>query len=649
MNQGNTENFCKEEILSMKEEANGTLFSNNDQQQEEEDMITGQENSLNKVYVNISTPQSSPQRSNLLSSPFQIISDSTFGAFGGKVSKTETKDDSFGDEELQIVSSSFQVDPEPSPDNEIQETNENDTSEVSTTDDFDVCKEYGYRYEYTLEEEHHSQDSSSSSSSSSHYEEQEEISQPSQGIFSKMKLTENTPTQNTEQSDQIYILGKTYHTYEYHAKRDDEANLFWFTYRCDFLEMKPYNMTSDAGWGCMYRAAQMILGQALRMHYKGREWRANKSLIQKRQDGFMRDLLTWFADYPTARKLTTRSHGAKYFMSGGESWYSLHNMVAAACARYDVLCGDWIGPTTAALVIRDILQLHSREIAKSRNDECTSESSELNLFQVYVASEGTIYRSDLQDLLVAKQNEVDMENYSDTKAAKKKSNTKMDPKYDHPLYESPVASLESEQQGPVEWDSSLLILIPLRLGLKEFDASTYRKSIAHVLSFPQSVGFIGGKPRHALWFYGATSDGSRVYGLDPHTVQRAPRRRLNISNNANEKRFHNEILFTDEYLRSIHCSKGSSMNMSRIDPSLALGFYCRGVHEFVDLEQRLKEMKQSEDFAKVPELFTIVNKKPNYDADISACMMDMMEGSSLTGIVQASNATRDVEDEYIML
>ncbi|GFH61592.1 hypothetical protein CTEN210_18068 [Chaetoceros tenuissimus] len=640
MNQENTEKVLeKAESLCKKKEANKTLSSHQEQD------ISLQQDSLNenKVYVNISTPQSSPTRANHLS-PFQMISESTFGSFA-KVSK-ETNDDSFGDEELQIVSS-FQVDPEPNDNVDDQETNENITLQESATamDDFDVCKEYGYRYEYTLED--HSQDSSSSSSS--HDEEQETVQTP-QGIFSKIKFTETTPSEITEKTctDQIYILGKTYHViHEYHARRDDEANLFWFTYRCDFLEMKPYNMTSDAGWGCMYRAAQMILGQALRMHYKDREWRADKNLLKKRQDSFMRDLLTWFADYPTARKLQWRN-GAKYFVSGGESWYSLHNMVAAACARYDVLCGDWIGPTTAALVIRDILQLHSREISKSSDN---SDSSDLNLFQVYVASEGTIYRSDLQDLLIAKQDAVVLENNSkqQTKADKKNSNTKTDPKYNHPLYESPVASLESEKQVPVEWDSSLLILIPLRLGLKDFDASTYRKSIAHVLSFPQSVGFIGGKPRHALWFYGATSDGSRVYGLDPHTVQRAPRRRLNISNDANVKRFHNEILFTDEYLRSIHCSKGSSMNMSRIDPSLALGFYCRDVHEFEDLHQRLKGMKQSEDFAKVPELFTIVDKKPNYDADISACMMDMMEGSSLGDNVQASNATHDVEDEYIML
>lgn len=56
-----------------------------------------------------------------------------------------------------------------------------------------------------------------------------------------------------------YVLGKTYHPInDYHPRRDDESSLFWFTYRCDFPEIAPYNITSDAGWGCMLRSLQML-------------------------------------------------------------------------------------------------------------------------------------------------------------------------------------------------------------------------------------------------------------------------------------------------------------------------------------------------------------------------------------------------------
>ncbi|KAL4117454.1 hypothetical protein PRIC2_011445 [Phytophthora ramorum] len=55
-------------------------------------------------------------------------------------------------------------------------------------------------------------------------------------------------------------------------KRSFEA-ILWFTYRRDFPSMTPYEHTSDAGWGCMLRSAQMLLGQALQRRLLGRDWR----------------------------------------------------------------------------------------------------------------------------------------------------------------------------------------------------------------------------------------------------------------------------------------------------------------------------------------------------------------------------------------
>lgn len=44
---------------------------------------------------------------------------------------------------------------------------------------------------------------------------------------------------------------------------------FRFTYRRDFPAFQPYAISSDSGWGCMLRAAQMLMGYALRRHYLG--------------------------------------------------------------------------------------------------------------------------------------------------------------------------------------------------------------------------------------------------------------------------------------------------------------------------------------------------------------------------------------------
>ncbi|KAH8077569.1 hypothetical protein JL720_9951 [Aureococcus anophagefferens] len=55
------------------------------------------------------------------------------------------------------------------------------------------------------------------------------------------------------------------------------AELLWFTYRCGFEELAPYGFTDDAGWGCMLRSAQMLLGNALTRNGRRRGWRRRRS------------------------------------------------------------------------------------------------------------------------------------------------------------------------------------------------------------------------------------------------------------------------------------------------------------------------------------------------------------------------------------
>jgi hypothetical protein len=57
----------------------------------------------------------------------------------------------------------------------------------------------------------------------------------------------------------VWILGQR-HTLELDWREDFES-LFWCSYRKDFPPFDPYPITSDAGWGCMLRAAQMLMCQ----------------------------------------------------------------------------------------------------------------------------------------------------------------------------------------------------------------------------------------------------------------------------------------------------------------------------------------------------------------------------------------------------
>ncbi len=86
--------------------------------------------------------------------------------------------------------------------------------------------------------------------------------------------------------------------------------------------------------------------------------------------------------------------------------------------------------------------------------------------------------------------------------------------------------------APQEWRRSLLLLVPLRLGVRHI-AQHHLAMLRGTLQLPHSVGFIGGSPAHSLYFVAADEHGRFAY-LDPHVTQRAllPRTRLRFWQNS---------------------------------------------------------------------------------------------------------------------
>jgi cysteine protease ATG4 len=401
---------------------------------------------------------------------------------------------------------------------------------------------------------------------------------------------------------QTYILGKKYHPVnDYTLWREDEISLFWFTYRCDFPELKPYRIQSDAGWGCMLRSAQMMLCQVLRLHYKSRTWRPPKSLAARRQDPFVRRLMTWFADFPS----TT------------ECFYSFQNMVAAGL-NYDKLPGEWYGPGTVSFVIRDLVAMHDRQRKEFGKP----------LFRVHVASQGTVYRDEIRRLMIQDAND----------AVLTRGKIASRPRAAHPL--DHTAWEDDHLEKVPDWDTALLLLIPLRLGLKTFNLD-YVRAVAHTFSLHQSVGVLGGRPRGARYFYGAFSDGSKIFGLDPHTVQAAPQR-ASISINGE---LSSVMDLSDDYLRSIHTAYPESISLEKMDPSITLGFYCENEHDLQLVLESVQQWKKANPGS--PELFTAASYSPDYAANISSTMKKIMLSSS--SLVDTEDDQISDEDDYVML
>lgn len=139
---------------------------------------------------------------------------------------------------------------------------------------------------------------------------------------------------------------------------------------------------------------------------------------------------------------------------------------------------------------------------------------------------------------------------------------------------------ETTEQG-----CALLLLIPLVLGLNKVNPR-YFPLLSETFTFPQSLGILGGKPGASTYLVGVQGD--QVFYLDPHQVQQVC---LVSPDNPKAE--------TSTY----HCSNVRRMPLSAIDPSLALGFYCRDQEDFKDLCERAVKLERQGNGAP---MFTIV-------------------------------------------
>lgn len=69
------------------------------------------------------------------------------------------------------------------------------------------------------------------------------------------------------------------------------------------------------------------------------------------------------------------------------------------------------------------------------------------------------------------------------------------------IYEDEIHKLCCDNDsGSGEWKKSLLIFIPLRLGVETIP-TFYHRIITTLFQYPQSLGMAGGKPRSSLYFF----------------------------------------------------------------------------------------------------------------------------------------------------
>ena len=131
-----------------------------------------------------------------------------------------------------------------------------------------------------------------------------------------------------------------------------------------------------------------------------------------------------------------------------------------------------------------------------------------------------------------------------------------------------------------EW-APTLILVPLVLGLERHVDPRYVPSLVRVLGLSQCAGVLGGRPGSSLFFVGAQDD--RLFYLDPHVVHQAVPLLGGAEEGAEEsaeesagRRFAPEAFPVETY----HCDAVLHADAGELDPSMALGFYCRTREDF---------------------------------------------------------------------
>lgn len=229
------------------------------------------------------------------------------------------------------------------------------------------------------------------------------------------------------------------------------------------------------------------------------------------------------------------------------------------------------------------------------------------------------------------------------------------------------------------------MFIPLRLGLTQIN-SIYFRALKSTFAFPQTLGILGGRPKHALYFVGCCGD-SLIY-LDPHTTQPAVNLADDLKQYADKFRECNTEEFSfsgnnedggqlssspiddntvcppfDAEMDDVsyHCDRACRLTINQIDPSISLCFLCKTeedfdqwatltlnklIHEeqqplFEIMKQRPANWPQFEDDIDVNQLGEPVRHSPK-----SACSTGGGGGSGQSGGVGETFTPLESDEEF---
>ncbi|XP_074881233.1 cysteine protease ATG4D [Buteo buteo] len=381
----------------------------------------------------------------------------------------------------------------------------------------------------------------------------------------------------------LHLLGRAYRPAadeDLDRFQRDFSSRLWLTYRRGFPALAGTPWSTDCGWGCMLRTAQMLLAQGLVLHLLGRDWMWSEAMTEvetaagsrrardppggtrdppggtreppgwtRDPPGGTRDLLGQARDPPVQTQEPpgrtrdppgwTRDPPARTQDPPAQTRDPPGRMQAPPVRTRD--------PPGRAGIQREAERRH-RAIVAWFADHPRAPFGIHRLVELgrnAGKKAGDWYGPSIVAHILRRAVETCPET----------SGLSVYVSQDCTVYKGDVAGLvqgDAERMVPGQ-RRAVVVLVPVRLGGETLNP-VYVDCVKELLKLKSCVGIIGGKPRHSLYFVGFQDD--FLLYLDPHYCQPfVDTSRENFP------------------LQSFHCSSPRKMAFGKMDPSCTIGFY----------------------------------------------------------------------------
>ena len=409
-------------------------------------------------------------------------------------------------------------------------------------------------------------------------------------------------------------------------------NIPWFSYRKNFNQIKDKETiyTTDAGWGCMIRASQMILAQGI-----------YKLFSKKNLNEFFKEFITFFYDNKIPLKLLvkkdndniaqnkeikkqenknnkikeeetyddflivdiTREHRLSFVDITKETVEELENLSKQENNNQNLVTppfslrniiktqnkinpngkkvGEWFSNYD---LIKIITKINKQMIEKQECD-----------FKVINFENETIY---IEDLIKECFEEVEIQgfeylsksDFSDNKNIKGNININESILNEEVINKNIKNEFYIFNKKRYILKQKFIIFISVRHGLHNLNEDLF-KEVLKIFDIKTNIGLIGGKNSRAFYFIGKC-DNNLIF-LDPHYVQQTIPLNILGTNQIGESYKPNDIYY---------------MDISELSPSFSIGFAIKDMKDF----KLFMEKITSEDYFIDQNIYNSFGKKSNY-------------------------------------